>query len=114
MSKLDRSRDYGVVTNHSTIAYVQDGKHFDSTGHEIGAEREPEVDTIIQTDNVAKGEAFLLQILQNGQLPKSSIYKEANETLMNWEDVKKAFLSVGCIKLMVNKQEYWKLPESTQ
>jgi hypothetical protein len=73
----------------------------------------PDESDTVKTDKVVSAEEFLMNVLSQGQLPKASIYKEATESVINWEDVKKAFLSLEIIKLTVNKQEYWKLPEKS-
>lgn len=110
--KLNEKASYAVVYGHHSAVYQQDDKLFGPDKQELGVDKvaDDEGDEV-KTDKVASAEEFLTNILSQGQLPKASIYKEAVETVINWESVKKAFLNLNVIKLTVNKQEYWKLPE---
>ena len=125
--KIDESKTYATVHGHPFYCFQQGERFYDGAKNEIdnnGDVIDPEnpkdpkksddADKIIQTDGVASAEAFLKQILSGGPVAKASIYKEAENTLIKWPDVQKAYTTLGIIKTQrANKNEFWQLPEST-
>jgi hypothetical protein len=130
--KIDEKRTYGTVHGHPFYCYQQGDKFFDGAKNEIdhkgnlvgekkpkeapslpGDENSESKDSIIPTDGVASAEEFLKNLLQGGAVAKAAIYKEAENTLIKWADVQKAFTTLQIIKTQrANRAEWWQLPEA--
>lgn len=119
--KLDEKRPYGTIHGHAVYVYEQDGKFFngvreqiDEEGNVIDAPIDPNIDPdkTIQTSGVDSATAFLKNLLKGGAMSKAILYSQAEGMQLNWEDVKKAAVTLKIIPSQRNKQEFWQLPES--
>lgn len=118
MTKLDRTKSFGIVCGHAYAAFEQDGLLFDGAGELAGtpktvaADERVVKDSIIQTDALVSATAFLLNILKEGAVTKAVVYKEAGNNNQVWESVHTAAIDMGIHKLNFKGAETWKLPES--
>lgn len=116
MSKLDRSKPFGMIYGHSIALYEQNGLLYDGLEELIGTpktvkEKLVEEDRIV-TDNMANARSFLINILKSGPLSKSAIYKATEENNQNWDSVKQACDDLKVAKFTFQKSEMWKLQEA--
>ncbi len=118
VEKLDLKKPYGTVTGHPWARFVQGELLFNSCG-EIPDDL-PVSDTIsdvkeatatLVPDSVKVARTFLENLLKQGALSKSSIYKETEETHQSWENVKEAAQFMGVVTFHKKAIEYWKLSE---
>ena len=113
MSRLDRTKPYGVIYGHPTAAYEQDTLLYNGLGELIGTpktvkENLADYDRIV-TDKMESARAFLLNILQGGPLSKSAIYKATEENNQDWPSVKQASDDLNLKKFTVQKNELWQI-----
>ena len=119
--KLDRTQPYGTIVGHSLAQYEQDGHLYDAVGDIIGHRPEYTLDAMISRgerapDSVENAKAFLLQILGSGPVPKSIVYKEAEQNNQPWAEVTKAFEVLGAQAIKgagKGSPTVWKLPETS-
>lgn len=119
--KFDPKKPYGLITNHAWARYEQDGILYDCQGNpmdQINEQvviEEPVVETIEQNFIVKKdfalknAEDFLSNILADGPLPRSTVFKETSSNNQNWDKVKTAFAEMGGETLQRKNVLYWKL-----
>lgn len=123
--KFDPRKPHGTITNHAWARYEQNGVLFNSVGEspyepEEEVEKEikeeikeepPEVESKPAPDpfGVRNAKDFLKNILAEGPLPRSSIYKESQANNQDWDNVKTAFAQMDGEKVMRKTVTYWKL-----
>lgn len=114
--KFDPKKPHGVITNHDWARYEQDGILYDTQGNtrfELDIQPEEEVKEIeltVQKDfEVNNAKDFLTNILADGSLPRSVIFKECSANNQNWEKVKTAFAELGGEALTRRNVIHWKL-----
>jgi hypothetical protein len=115
--KFDPKKPHGVITNHDWARYEQDGVLYDQQGKsraDFGiVEDEPEeIELVIENKNdftVKNAKEFLTNILADGSLPRSVIFKECNANNQEWESVKTAFADMGGETLTRKNVIHWKL-----
>lgn len=73
---------------------------------------EKDADKIIDTAEVSSAKTFLMTVLKDGPKPKNIVFKAAEETNIQWTDVKDAAALMNMIKFQFKNQETWKLPEA--
>lgn len=115
MNTLDKSRPYGTIWGHPIAMYEQDRLLYDGAGNLIGTpktvrEKLADEDKIV-TDSMESARLFLLNILKNGALSKSAVYKVTEENNQNWDSVKQASDDLKVAKFTYQKSEMWKLSE---
>lgn len=110
--KLDKTKPYGIVAGHMDAAFEQNGVLFDGAGNSVNPDPVVKDDRTIVTDEVASAQEFLKNILKNGALAKKVIYNEADKNNQQWPNVQKAFETLGLVKTVQNKEDYWRLPEA--
>ena len=108
--KLDTRKPYGTITGHPRARYEQAGVLFNNEGEPIGgdvqeidlAEDEetilPEKEPINNNQrdfSYASAEAFLKNILAEGPLTRSVVFRECSANNQEWEKVKEAFAALG-------------------
>ena len=103
---------FATITGHSSAAYEQGGMLFDGAGEPLSPEKRAKTDAIIETDDLANAKAFLMTILKNGPLSKSTVYKAAEGNNQAWTDVTRAAEMLPVMKFSYQKQEHWKLSEA--
>jgi hypothetical protein len=119
MSKLDKTKPFGIVHGHTSAAFEQGGLLYDGSGDLLGtpktvaASERVESDSIIQTDQAVAAKAFLANILSGGALSKAAIYKAAESNNQDWTTVKAVSADMGIVKFSYQKAETWRLPEET-
>jgi hypothetical protein len=117
MSKiLDRARQYGTITGHSVAVYEQDGLLFDGRGQLLGTPKTVKSSLAAEekliTDDMSQARLFLKNILKNGPLAKSAIYKIAEDNNQSWPSVKTAAADLSVVSYTQKDTEVWKLQES--
>lgn len=105
---LDKTKPYGTVYGHDVARYEQDGKLYTGTGAPV---EPPRSDLVIETDQVDSASIFLKNILKNGPLAKSAVFKVAGENNQEWSSVTDAAESIGIVKFTYKNATMWKLPE---
>ena len=119
--KLDKNKPFGTVHGHNRASFVQNGVYFDGQGNELDPEPPKEevgekinLDTIIPTAEVSNAGTFICTVLKGGPVSKSVVYKAADQSNQQWEDVQKAAVTLNIIKYKYKDTEMWKLPEELQ
>ena len=115
--KFDPKKPYGMITNHSWAKYEQDGILYDGQGQpmdQVGEEEnydlpEPPKEKIFDLNQARD---FLTNILADGPLARSVIFKECNSNNQNWEAVKTAFADMGGEAVTKRNVIHWKLKKS--
>jgi hypothetical protein len=116
--KFDSKKPHGVITNHEWARYEQDGVMYDWEGHPRMLDMvedivEPEEIELVIEDKkdftVNNAKDFLTNILADGPLPRSVIFKECNANNQNWDAVKTAFADMGGEALTRRNVIHWKL-----
>ncbi len=122
--KLDLNKPYGTVVGHPIARYEQDGHLYDPRGDIIGykADGDPfSLPAMIASgerapDSLENAKAFLTRILEGGPVPKSIVYREAEQNNQSWAEVTQAFGVMGIQVLKgpaKGSPSMWKLPETT-
>jgi len=120
--KFDFKQPYGIITGHSWARYEQNGVLFDALGHEPFSDeivieddpyKESEVAPVINNHQkdfaLDNAQAFLKNVLAEGPISRSSIFKEASNNNQNWEKVKTAFADLGGEVFTRKNIIHWKL-----
>lgn len=123
--KLDLKKPHGTITNHSWAKYEQDGILYDQQGYPEGAfdtEEEAkeaklnfEIEEVVLPDPVERdflleqARDFLTNILADGPLARSVIFKVAAANNQNWEKIKTAFADLGGEAFHKRNVIHWKL-----
>jgi len=117
--KFDPKKPHGVITNHDWARYEQNGVLYDSQGQPMDQminlveETEPEkIELIFSKEkdfDLINAKDFLKNILADGALPRSAIFKESTANNQNWEKVKTAFAEMGGEASQRRNVLYWKL-----
>lgn len=98
--KLNKSRPYGTIAGHAMASYEQDGVLFDASGEQLAEYTPPKKtgpkpkEPVFATLNeraVANAGEFLKNILREGPMDKSIVFKEAENNNQHWDTVKLAF-----------------------
>ena len=123
--KIDPKKPYGTITGHPQARYIQDGQLFDTSGNSLDqrsdwqGHEEITENVIAEIEKISEGgssrtqnaRVFLQNLLAQGPVGKSSIYREAEANNQEWEVVKDAAREMG-VKIFSQKSiQYWKLPE---
>jgi hypothetical protein len=116
---FDPNKPHGVITNHSWAKYEQNGILYDSLGQPMDQIAEVEIETDFEppvapppkdrTFDLNQARDFLANILADGPLARSVIFKECNANNQNWEAVKTAFADMGGEALKRKNVIHWKL-----
>lgn len=116
--KFDSKKPYGTITNHPYARYEQDGILFDLQYQPIDQNETNKTDKYdylpvttkkVESDfNSNQAKAFLKNILKDGQLARSVVFKECENNNQDWESVKSAFAELG-VSVMRRNILYWKL-----
>jgi hypothetical protein len=114
--KLDKSKSYGTVYGHDSAMFQQGDTLFDGAGNPIApsikeASKPKGKDAVIEHDGVEQAKDFLKNILKQGPLSKSVIFKTANDNNQAWEDVKNAAVSLNINRVQLKGMETWKLTD---
>lgn len=123
--KFDPKKPYGVITNHDWARFEQGGILYDCQGNPntdfdsqslVGqmVEDEPkEVDIIFSKEkkdySLNNAKDFLTNILADGPLARSVIFKESSSNNQDWEKVKTAFADLGGEAFQRRNIIHWKL-----
>lgn len=122
--KFDPKQPYGLIMNHPWARYEQGGILFDYEGKRaddeiIKADQVAELEELEEAETpvnnnlrdfaYANAEAFLKNILAEGPLARSSIFREASHNNQNWEKVKTAFADLGGEVSTRKNVIHWKL-----
>jgi hypothetical protein len=113
---------HGIITGHPWARYEQGGHLFDAAGNspyddELVDEGEDEKEAVVDPipiNNVQKNfsldnaKAFLKNILAEGPLTRSVIFRECSANNQDWESVKSAFAEIG-EKFTRRNVIHWKL-----
>jgi hypothetical protein len=118
--KFDPKKPHGVITNHSWAKFEQDGILYDGQGQpmdqivELEEEYEqPDVPVKKEKSfDLNQAKDFLTNILADGPLARSVIFKECNANNQNWESVKTAFADMSGETLTKRNVIHWKLKTS--
>lgn len=105
---LDFTKPYGTVYGHDEARYEQDGHLFRANGEPLAS---PTSDMVIETDAVDSAKTFLTNVLKNGPLSKSAIFKIAGENNQEWKAVSDAADSMNVTRFSYKNATMWKLPE---
>lgn len=106
--KLDFTKPYGTIYGHDEARYEQDGHLFRANGEPLAL---PTSDMVIETDAVDSAKTFLTNVLKNGPLSKSAIFKIAGENNQEWKAVSDAADSLNITRFSYKNATMWKLPE---
>ena len=119
---FDPRKPHGVVINHPSIRYEQNGRSYDHSGNLYGdpaAEVQEETDIMPVPRQLEPGERdfereqardFLINILKEGPLRRAEVYKTASANNQSWEKVKEAFAAMDGVVYNRKNSLYWKLP----
>lgn len=116
--KFDPKKPHGTITNHEWARFEQNGILYDQQGQsritlDVVEEDEPEeIGVVIENKNdftVKNAKDFLTNILADGSLPRSVIFKECNTNNQDWDSVKTAFSDMGGEALKRRNVIHWKL-----
>lgn len=119
--KFDPKKPYGVITGHAWARYEQNGILYDTQGNsefqEIvdfeEAEAPKEVEVIFSKEKkdfaLSNATDFLMNILADGPLARSVVFKECSANNQDWEKVKTAFADMGGETTQRRNILYWKL-----
>ncbi len=116
--KFDPKKPHGVITNHSWAKFEQNGILYDTQGNPMdqidediieGEEKLPTVNSAERDFSLEQAEAFLTNILADGALARSAVFKECQANNQNWEKIKTAFANMGGEATQRRSVLYWKL-----
>lgn len=118
--KFDPKQPHGLIMNHPWARYEQGGVLFDNQGKPLGGDVEEidlaEEETFTEPINNSQkdfalnnAQAFLKNILAEGPLTRSSIFREASNNNQNWDVVKTAFAELEGEVFTRRNQIHWKL-----
>ena len=112
--KLDRNLPYATIVGHDTARYEQGGMLFgpDEISLAPPASARTPVEDIIHHDGVENAKQFLLTVLKGKPVSKSALFKAAQDTNLEWENVRQASLLLGIIAFTYRNSTMWKLPET--
>jgi len=92
--KLDRTKSFGVVYGHDEFQYVQNGVYYDGTEQSIERTEDGAEPMILRgdrkPDEIENAKKFLAQILKEGPIMKSAVFKEAEMNNQPWDAVTQA------------------------
>ena len=117
MTDLDKTKPYSTVYGHPFAKYEQGGLSYDAVGkligtpHTIAADPRTEASERILTDSLDSAVRFLKNILKEGALSKSVVYKESQNNNQDWDSVRNAALELKIHKFGYKRVEMWKLPD---
>lgn len=120
MLNFDPKKPHGVITNHSWAKYEQNGILYNSQGQPmdqiVEVEEDQEYDLPVapkeRVFDLNQAKDFLTNILHDGPLARSVIFKECNANNQNWEAVKTAFADMGGEAVTKRNVIHWKLKRS--
>ena len=111
--KLDTKRHYGTIYGEPLIHFTQDGKFFDAAGNEVGAAKEVEQPTEVVAevvpDTMKGAMTFLKTLLNNTQMSKEAIVKEAELQNVSWHNIENAANELGVVKFQIKGKAQWRL-----
>jgi hypothetical protein len=115
--KFDSKKPHGVITNHPWARFEQNGILYDCQGQPMDqliteenvTEEEQSIESNDDDFSLKNAKEFLLNILANGALARSVIFKECNANNQNWESVKTAFADLGGEVFYRRNVIHWKL-----
>jgi hypothetical protein len=115
---LDRNKPYGTISGHPVAHFEQDSLLYDAGGNLIGTpktvKKAVEKEDQILTDNLVSAKNFLRNILREGALTKSVVYRAAQDNNQVWDSVKDAAINLDIKKFTFQKSEMWKLPDDVE
>ena len=118
---FDPKKPYGTVIGHHSARFEQGGRMFDGSGKSLyDPEEDEEVRFTpaiiipvadVQERDFALDNArdFLTNILKDGALPRSTIFKECAANNQDWDKVKTAFADLEGDVLTRRNVIHWKL-----
>ncbi len=114
MKKLDKSKGYGTVAGHDKAVYEQNGILFDGAGDELTPDKAKAVKAEATSRDMMLESAalFLKNILINGPMDRSALYREVEQNNQDWESVKTAAAKLEVRKYKKGSTEMWKLTEA--
>lgn len=113
---LDKTQPYGIVYGHDRAHYEQGGVLFTVDGVALDYASPPPTandskDRIIDSPDVENARTFLTNVLKNGPLSKSAVYKIVLDNNQNWQVINNAAELMGVVRFAYQKHTMWKLPE---
>jgi hypothetical protein len=115
--KFDPKKPHGTITSHPWAHFEQNGILYDSQGQPMDQIAEP--DDVIEEETpvvsnkkdfgLIQAQDFLKNILADGPLARSVIFKECAANNQNWDKVKTAFADSGGEVLTRRNVIHWKL-----
>jgi hypothetical protein len=108
--RFDPRKPHGTITGHRWARYEQNGTLFDASGNTWGEEPaedevELEIQPVTQPDEqinnsqrdfaLDNAKAFLKNILAQGSLTRSVVFRECAANNQDWEKIKEAFATLG-------------------
>jgi len=115
---FDPRKPHGIVFNHPHIRYEQNGKSYDAAGRLCGLEEEPEDDVPQNRPALEPGQRdfgvesareFLSNVLAEGPLRRSELFRIAEANNQPWDKVKQAFEAMQGEVFNRKNSLYWKL-----
>jgi hypothetical protein len=118
--KFDLKKPHGTITNHPWAHFEQNGILYDIQGQpmdQIQPEETVDEETELPITNekdysLDQARDFLTNILADGPLARSVIFKECSVNNQNWEKVKTAFADLGGEVLTRRNVIHWKLKKT--
>lgn len=119
--KFDPKKPHGVITNHDWARYEQDGVLYDIQGQPMDQVEEDTDPALVEIDlhdpvvsvqkdfELNNAKDFLTNILADGALPRSVVFKECAANNQNWEKVKTAFADMSGEVSKRRNVLHWKL-----
>jgi hypothetical protein len=117
--KFDPKKPHGVITGHSWARFEQNGILYNQQGEpevtlDVVEDAEPEeIEVLVEVNEkdfeLNNAKDFLKNILADGPLPRSVIFKECSANNQQWEKVKTAFADMGGEALTRRNVIHWKL-----
>lgn len=116
--KFDPKKPYGMITGHAWARYEQNGVLYDSQGNpetrdleieEIEVPEEIKLEVGGKDFELNNAKDFLKNILADGALARSVIFKECSANNQQWEKVQTAFAEIGGEVSKRGNALYWKL-----
>ena len=112
---LDKTQPYGLVYGHERAHFEQGGVLFGADGVALDHTAPPTApdpkDRIIDSPDVENARTFLMNVLKNGALSKSAVYKLVLDNNQNWQVINNAAELMGVVRFAYQKHTMWKLPE---
>ena len=114
--KLDTSKPHAVVYGHLEASYEQNGILYDGGGNPLQPPKPEQAkakakEIIVEHDGVENAKEFLKNILKQGPLSKSTVFKTAEDNNQKWEHVKDAASLLNIAKVHAKGLEVWKLSD---